>query len=158
VAYASQKSWIFSGTVKQNILCGKDYNVERSNRVIEACALEDDISASFPMAILHVLKSVAFRSVVVKRPAWNNLAWALYTDADIYLLDDPLSAVDSHVGRHLFDKSINSFLDGKIRVLVTYQLHYLKDVDRILVLNQVIVNQILTNHIFIPDDYSFIST
>ena len=63
-----------------------------------------------------------------------NLARALYIDADIYLLDDPLSAVDSKVDRLLFNKAINSFLSGKIRVLVTHQLRYLKDADQILIL------------------------
>ena len=57
-----------------------------------------------------------------------NLARSLYVDADIYLMDDPLSAVDTHVGRHLFDK---------VRVLVTHQLQYLKDVDQILILKAV---------------------
>ena len=66
-----------------------------------------------------------------------NLARALYVDADIYLLDDPLSAVDTHVGRHLFDQSIVGFLGNKIRVLVTHQLQYLKDVDKIIILKQV---------------------
>lgn len=66
-----------------------------------------------------------------------NLARALYVDADIYLLDDPLSAVDTHVGRHLFDKAIKGFLRDKVRVLVTHQLQYLKDVDQILILKTV---------------------
>jgi ATP-binding cassette subfamily C (CFTR/MRP) protein 4 len=66
-----------------------------------------------------------------------NLARSLYVDADIYLMDDPLSAVDTHVGRHLFDKAINGFLRDKIRVLVTHQLQYLKDVDQILILKAV---------------------
>ena len=63
---------------------------------------------------------------------------ALYVNADIYLLDDPLSAVDAHVGRHLFDQAVKSFLKGKIRVLVTHQLQYLTNaVDKILVLKEV---------------------
>lgn len=66
-----------------------------------------------------------------------NLARSLYVDADIYLMDDPLSAVDTHVGRHLFDKAINGYLRDKIRVLVTHQLQYLKDVDQILILKAV---------------------
>ena len=66
-----------------------------------------------------------------------NLARALYIDADIYLLDDPLSAVDAHVGRHLFDLAINSFLHDKIRILVTHQLQYLKIVDQILIIEAV---------------------
>lgn len=66
-----------------------------------------------------------------------NLARCLYVDADIYIMDDPLSAVDTHVGRHLFDQAINGFLRNKIRVLVTHQLQYLRDVDQILALKSV---------------------
>ena len=69
------------------------------------------------------------------------LARCLYVEADIYLLDDPLSAVDVHVGRHIFDYAINGFLKGKIRVLVTHQLQYLQNVDQILVLERVHTNQ-----------------
>ena len=65
-----------------------------------------------------------------------NLARAVYREADIYLLDDPLSAVDSHVGRHLFDKCIKDFLKDKVVILVTHQLQYLKEADNILVLNK----------------------
>ena len=64
------------------------------------------------------------------------MARALYTDADTYLLDDPLGAFDAHVCRHLFDKVFKSYLQGKIRMLVTHQLQYLKDADQILVLKQ----------------------
>jgi ABC-type bacteriocin/lantibiotic exporter with double-glycine peptidase domain len=63
-----------------------------------------------------------------------NLARSLYVDADIYLMDDPLSAVDTHVGRHLFDKAINGYLRDKIRVLVTHQLQYLKDVNQLVMI------------------------
>jgi len=66
-----------------------------------------------------------------------NLARCLYVDADIYLMDDPLSAVDTHVGCQLFDQAINGFLQDKIRVLVTHQLQYLKYVDQIIVLKKV---------------------
>jgi ATP-binding cassette subfamily C (CFTR/MRP) protein 4 len=69
------------------------------------------------------------------------LARALFIDADIYLLDDPLSAVDAHVGRHLFDNAIKSFLNKKIRVLVTHQLQYLNDVDKVIFLKEVSVKR-----------------
>ena len=157
MAYAPQEPWIFSGTVRQNILCGLEYDTERYNRVIEACALVDDIRL-FPKGDST---SVGERGVSLSggQKARINLARALYVEADIYLLDDPLSAVDAHVGRHLFDSGINSFLNGKIRVLVTHQLHYLKDADRILILNQVIFKLIKLlalasiNILFIPDVY-----
>lgn len=57
--------------------------------------------------------------------------------AEIYLLDDPLSAVDAHVGRQLFDECINGYLRHTTRVLVTHQLHYLKDADYIIIMNNV---------------------
>jgi ATP-binding cassette subfamily C (CFTR/MRP) protein 4 len=62
---------------------------------------------------------------------------AIYKDADVYLLDDPLSAVDPHVGKHLFDDCIAGFLKGKTVILSTHQLHHLKQVDRIIILNNV---------------------
>ena len=139
VAYAPQEPWIFSGTLRQNILCGLEFNTDRYNRVIEACALVDDIRL-FPKGDSTF---VGERGVSLSggQKARVNLARALYLDADIYLLDDPLSAVDAHVGRQLFDEAINSFLRGKIRVLVTHQLHYLKDADQVLILNKVLYNQ-----------------
>lgn len=66
-----------------------------------------------------------------------NLARAVYTEADIYLFDDPLSAVDTHVGNHLFEECIMSYLKNKTRVLVTHQLQFLKKADLIIVMNNV---------------------
>ncbi|XP_057378654.1 ATP-binding cassette sub-family C member 4-like [Daphnia carinata] len=132
VAYASQESWIFSGTVRQNILCGLKYDLKRYEKVIKACALDKDFN-HFPNGDQT---AVGERGVSLSggQKARVNLARSLYVDADIYLMDDPLSAVDTHVGRHLFDKAVNGYLRDKIRVLVTHQLQYLKDVDQILIL------------------------
>lgn len=69
-----------------------------------------------------------------------NLARAVYRQADIYLLDDPLSAVDTHVGKHLFQKCILKYLNGKTRILVTHQLQFLKKADLIVVLNEVMLD------------------
>ena len=135
IAYAPQEPWIFSGTIRQNILCGLDYDEERYRRVIKAAALERDLTL-FPIGDATALGE---RGVQLSggQKARVNLARCLYVDADIYLMDDPLSAVDTHVGRHLFDQAINGFLRNKIRILVTHQLQYLKDVDQILVLKGV---------------------
>ena len=65
------------------------------------------------------------------------LCRAIYKEADIYLLDDPLSAVDTHVGRHLFEDCICEFLQDKTRLLVTHQLQYLQTADNIIILNNV---------------------
>ena len=136
VAYSSQEPWIFSGTVRQNILCGLEYDLKRYKKVIKACALEKDFSL-FPNGDSTLIGERGV-SLSGGQKARVNLARALYIDADIYLLDDPLSAVDTHVGRHLFDKAINSYLRGKIRVLVTHQLQYLMEVDQILILKGVL--------------------
>jgi len=135
VAYASQEAWIFSGTINENILCGQEYNEQRYRQVVEAAALERD----FTLLPKGDQTLVGERGISLSggQKARVNLARCLYVDADIYLLDDPLSAVDTHVGRHLFDKAINGFLKDKTRILVTHQLQYLKEVDQILVLKDV---------------------
>ena len=139
IAYASQEPWIFAGTICQNILCGLDYDEERYDQVIRASALQWD---------LHLLPqgdatTVGERGVQLSggQKARVNLARCLYVEADVYLMDDPLSAVDAHVGRHLFDQAINGFLRNKIRILVTHQLQYLKDVDQILLLSSVFLEK-----------------
>ena len=74
----------------------------------------------------------------------------MYFDADIYLLDDPLSAVDTHVGRHLYDKCIKGFLKKKVCILVTHQLQYLKNADNIIVLKNVSTDSVNSMY-----DFSF---
>jgi ATP-binding cassette subfamily C (CFTR/MRP) protein 4 len=64
-------------------------------------------------------------------------ARAVYRNADIYLMDDPLSAVDTHVGKHLFEECIKTHLRKKTRILVTHQLQYIKDADLVVILNNV---------------------
>ncbi|XP_042212324.1 ATP-binding cassette sub-family C member 4-like isoform X2 [Homarus americanus] len=134
VAYASQEPWVFSGTVRQNILFGQRYDEKRYNEVIKVCALEQDLE-QFPQ---RDMTKVGERGVSLSggQKARVNLARAVYYDADIYLLDDPLSAVDTHVGRHLFDNCIMKHLKHKARILVTHQLQYLKPASQILVLRE----------------------
>lgn len=66
----------------------------------------------------------------------------MYREADVYLLDDPLSAVDTHVGQHLFDECVKGILKTKTVVLVTHQLHYLKAADLILLMDNVSFNSL----------------
>ena len=135
IAYASQEPWIFSANIRQNILCGSDYDAQRYKTVVKSCALDKDLTL-LPQGDQT---PVGERGVSLSggQKARINLARCLYVDADIYLLDDPLSAVDTHVGRQILDRAINGFLKDKIRVLVTHQLQYLKGVDQILVLKGV---------------------
>jgi len=135
LAYASQEPWIYTGSIRQNILCGRFYDAQRYTKVIQAAALEKDFSL-LPNGDKTIVGEKGY-SISGGQKARINLARCMYVDADIYLMDDPLSAVDTEVGRHLFDQGVKGFLQGKTRILVTHQLQYLKDVDQILILKKV---------------------
>ncbi|XP_054557204.1 ATP-binding cassette sub-family C member 4 isoform X2 [Talpa occidentalis] len=132
IAYVSQQPWVFSGTVRSNILFGKKYEKERYEKVIKACALKKDLQ----LLEDGDLTLIGDRGTTLSggQKARVNLARAVYQDADIYLLDDPLSAVDAEVGRHLFELCICQSLHEKITILVTHQLQYLKAASQILIL------------------------
>ncbi|KAL9954927.1 hypothetical protein ACROYT_G042515 [Oculina patagonica] len=134
IAYFSQKAWIFSGTIRDNILFGKFYDENRFTKVIEVCALQEDISR-FPRGDLT---SVGERGVVLSggQQARVSLARAVYADADVYLLDDPLSAVDVKVGEHIFNQCICQHLGGKIRILVTHSKRHMEAADQVVVLHE----------------------
>lgn len=137
LSYACQEPWTFNGTIKQNIILKENLNEKHYSQVIEACALKDDF-ADFQFGDNTVIGERG-ASLSGGQKARVNLARAVYRKADIYLFDDPLSAVDSQVGRYIFDDVISNrgLLQQSTRLLVTHQIDYLKDVDWIIVLNQV---------------------
>uniref|UniRef100_A0A1B6EFU5 Cystic fibrosis transmembrane conductance regulator n=1 Tax=Clastoptera arizonana TaxID=38151 RepID=A0A1B6EFU5_9HEMI len=132
ISYASQEPWLFAGSVRQNILFGMEYNKDRYKQVIKVCALRPDFE-QFPYGDKTI---VGERGVSLSggQRARINLARAVYKQADIYLLDDPLSAVDTHVGKHLFEDCITGFLKNKTCILITHQLQYLTNVEHIVFL------------------------
>lgn len=132
VAYTQQDPWIQNMSLRDNILLGSHYDPEKYQRVVRACALEPDLGI-LPAGDLTEIgeKGVNLSGGQRHRVA---LARACYQDADIYLLDDPLSAVDAHVGRHLMDGCITGLLRGKTIVLVTHQLQYLQQSSAIIVM------------------------
>uniref|UniRef100_A0A4W5PLT9 ATP binding cassette subfamily C member 4 (PEL blood group) n=1 Tax=Hucho hucho TaxID=62062 RepID=A0A4W5PLT9_9TELE len=134
LTYASQQPWIFPGTIRSNILFGKALHPQKYERVLRACALQRDMEL-LPDGDLEVIGD---RGATLSggQKARVSLARAVYQDADIYLLDDPLSAVDAEVGKHLFEQCICGLLRKKPRILVTHQLQYLKAADQILVLKE----------------------
>lgn len=134
ISYASQDPWIFAGTIEENILFGAAYDEKRLTEVIQVCALHKDIEL-MPNG-KETLVGERGISLSGGQKARVNLARALYFDADIYLLDDPLSAVDASVAKHLFEQSIKSFLRTKTVILVTHQLQFAKGADKILVVDQ----------------------
>ncbi|XP_016524098.1 multidrug resistance-associated protein 4 isoform X4 [Poecilia formosa] len=134
VTYTSQQPWILPGTIRSNILFGNEFNPKKYDRVLRACALKRDMDL-MPGGDLVMVgdRGVNLSGGQKTRVA---LARAVYRDADIYLLDDPLSAVDAEVGRHLFEECICGLLRKKPRILVTHQLQYLKAADQIVVLKE----------------------
>lgn len=133
VSYASQEPWIFSGSLRENILFGSPFEKDWYNTVIEACGLRKDIS-SFANGDLTILEDQG-TSLSGGQRSRVNLARAVYYKADIYLLDDPFSAVDAAMARHIFDKCVCGLLKQKTVVLVINQLHFFDKLDWILALN-----------------------
>ena len=134
VGYCPQTAWIQNATVKNNILFGREFNAEKYETVIRACALESD----FEMLPNSDATEIGERGITVSggQKARINIARAAYHDADILLLDDPLSAVDAHVGRTLLENCICGLMAGKTRILVTHQLHVVPRADRVFCMDQ----------------------
>ena len=134
IAYVAQQPWVFAGTVQDNILFGKPLDMGKYNMVIEACALLKDIQA-FPDGHATMIGE---RGIVLSggQRARIGLARAVYSDADIYLLDDPLSAVDAEVGRHISEQCLNNVLSTKLRIVVTHSLQYLMNAEDIVLIDK----------------------
>lgn len=134
LAYVSQQAWIQNATLKENIIFGRTLNNELYEKVINACALAQDL-AMLPGGDQTEIgeKGINLSGGQKQRVA---LARAVYSQADVYLFDDPLSAVDSHVGKHIFDNVLgeSGMLKGKTRLLVTHAVVFLPKVDEIYVM------------------------
>uniref|UniRef100_A0A8C9WDH4 ATP-binding cassette, sub-family C (CFTR/MRP), member 3 n=1 Tax=Scleropages formosus TaxID=113540 RepID=A0A8C9WDH4_SCLFO len=134
VAYVPQQAWIQNATLRDNILFGQPYNECKYRAVLDACALTPDLDV-LPGGDMTEIGEKGINLSGGQRQRVS-LARALYNDADVYLLDDPLSAVDAHVAKHIFDKVIGpeGKLAGKTRILVTHGISFLPQVNNILVM------------------------
>jgi len=134
ISYASQEPCIFSDTFKNNILLGRPLNEERYKQVVHACCLWYDINL-LPEGDETIVgpKGVSLSG---GQKARLSLARAIYSQADVYLLDDPLSAVDTKVASHIMTKCIREFLAGKTVVMVTHQVQFLSFASRVVILSR----------------------
>ncbi|PON96124.1 ATP-binding cassette containing protein [Trema orientale] len=132
IAYVSQTSWIQSGTIRDNILYGKPMEKDQYQKAIIACALDKDLN-SFDHGDLT---EIGQRGINLSggQKQRIQLARAVYSDADIYLLDDPFSAVDAHTAAILFNECIMAALRNKTVILVTHHVEFLSEFDKILVM------------------------
>jgi ATP-binding cassette subfamily C (CFTR/MRP) protein 4 len=135
ISYAPQSAWIFADTIRANILLGKSMDEERYKNVIKACCLDIDLQNFGEVGDLLMIGDKGI-NLSGGQKARISLARTLYADADLYLLDDPLAAVDPKVAKNIFDQCIgpNSLLRGKTRILVTHQTHFLVDTDQMILL------------------------
>ncbi|KAF3450334.1 hypothetical protein FNV43_RR06414 [Rhamnella rubrinervis] len=130
VAYVPQISWIFNATVRENILFGSAFEPARYQKAIDVTELQHDLD----LLPGRDLTEIGERGVNISggQKQRVSMARAVYSNSDVYIFDDPLSALDSHVAQQVFNNCIKQELQGKTRVLVTNQLHFLPQVDRII--------------------------
>ncbi|CAF4216107.1 unnamed protein product [Rotaria sp. Silwood2] len=135
ISYAPQSSWIFADTIRANILLGKPMDEQRYKNVIKACCLDIDLQNFGKAGDLLMIGDKGI-NLSGGQKARISLARALYADADLYLLDDPLAAVDPNVAKKIFDQCIGprSLLSGKTRILVTHQTHFLVETDQMILM------------------------
>lgn len=134
ISYASQEPWLFTASIKQNILFGNPFNETRYKDVLKLCSLEKDLD-QFQYGD-QTLVGDRGASLSGGQRIRINLARAIYNEADIYLLDDPFSALDSEVANEIYFNCVNSFLKNKICILITHQHQYLEQASEIILLDK----------------------
>ncbi|CAN0068906.1 unnamed protein product [Ectocarpus sp. 4 AP-2014] len=134
VAYVAQTAWIINATLKENVLMGRPFDEARYQKVLDVCDMKQDLS-QLPAGDKTEIgdKGINLSGGQKQRVS---IARAAYANADVYILDDPLSAVDAHVGRHLFDECLAGFLKDKTVILCANQLQFLPQTDLVLVLDE----------------------
>ncbi|KAK0579261.1 hypothetical protein LWI29_023572 [Acer saccharum] len=139
VAYVPQLSWIFNATLRENILFGSEFEATRYWKAIDVTALQHDLD----LLPGRDLTEIGERGVNISggQKQRVSMARAVYSNSDVYIFDDPLSALDAHVGRQVFNSCIKEELRGKTRILVTNQLHFLPQVDRIILVSEGMIKE-----------------
>lgn len=142
-AYAPQQAWIFNATVRENIVFGNTFDARRYDKSIDVSCLRKDIEKQFDGGDQTEIGEKGINMSGGQRQRLN-IARSVYSNADIYLFDDPLSALDAHVTADVFRLCIKEHLAEKTRVLVTNQLHLMPQMDRIVVMQHGKIHQIGT--------------
>lgn len=131
-AYVPQSAWILSGNIRDNILFGNPYDKEKYDKIIQACALTKDLELFANGDLTEIGERGINMSGGQKQRI--QIARSVYEDADIYLFDDPFSAVDAHTGSQLFKDCLMGILKDKTILYVTHQVEFLPTADLILVM------------------------
>ncbi|KAF9932493.1 hypothetical protein FBU30_008066 [Linnemannia zychae] len=141
IAYVPQQAWIINATLQDNIIFGASFDKKKYDQIIYACGLNPDIEVLPAGDQTEIGERGINLSGGQKQRV--SLARAAYQDSDIYLLDDPLSAVDAHVDQHLWQNLIgpSGLLKDKTRILVTHGIHHLSEMDQIIVMKDGEINE-----------------
>ncbi|KAI4384181.1 hypothetical protein MLD38_002369 [Melastoma candidum] len=131
-AYAPQSAWIQTGTIKENILFGRKMDAGLYDSILDACALKQDIELWSDGDLTVVGERGTNLSGGQKQRI--QLARSVYSDSDVYFLDDPFSAVDAHTSTYLLKRCLMGLLSSKTVVYVTHQLELLEAADHVLVM------------------------
>ncbi|KAL5214771.1 hypothetical protein ABZP36_003923 [Zizania latifolia] len=131
-AYVPQSAWILSGNIRDNILFGNPYDKDKYEKIIQACALTKDLELFANGDLTEIGERGINMSGGQKQRI--QIARSVYEDADIYLFDDPFSAVDAHTGSQLFKDCLMGILKDKTILYVTHQVEFLPAADLILVM------------------------
>ncbi|KAI8894550.1 P-loop containing nucleoside triphosphate hydrolase protein, partial [Globomyces pollinis-pini] len=135
LAYCPQQPWILTGSVEKNILFNQPLDQDRMNEVANVCGLSSDLKVFSDGFKTEIGESgVNVSGGQKSRLGLARALYTLYSGSDIYLLDDPLAALDAHVGKNVFADAIKGYLGDKTVLLVTHQLQFLQQVDKVLVL------------------------
>ncbi|XP_060078893.1 ATP-binding cassette sub-family C member 10-like [Ylistrum balloti] len=139
-ALVAQEAWIQHATIRDNILFGQTFNTKKYESVLEAAALNMDLR----MLPAGDKTEVGENGVTLSggQKARVSLARALYQDKEIYLLDDPLAAVDAHVAQHLYERCIMGLLKNKTRILCTHHTKFLGKADLVVVMDDGVITNI----------------
>ena len=134
IAYIPQKAWILNDTMRNNIIFNSPYEEQKYEKIVNICQLEPD----FELLKLGDLTTISDKGDNLSGGQKTRLtiARAVYSDADIYLFDDPFSALDAYVGKNIFDNVIKKYLKGKTILVITHALQYLPMMDYVIKMNE----------------------
>lgn len=141
ISYASEEPWLFPSTIKQNILFGQKYDKERYTKVLNVCALEVDIE-SFDRGDESIVDDSG-TNLSKGQQARINLARAIYHDCDIYLLDDCLSALDTHVQDFVFKECVKGFLKDKIVIMISHNERHIREANSVIAMENGTIKSVM---------------
>ncbi|CAG9865345.1 unnamed protein product [Phyllotreta striolata] len=154
ISYASQTPWLFSSSIKTNILCGQPYNKHKYKEILKICSLEEDLKR-LPCGDRTSIEGLPGASSGIGEKI--NLARTFYRDADIYVIDDAFGKLDAGVANDAFSEGVLRYLAGRTRIFVSNRLYHAKEAGSIVVLETGNVSRIIETEYFNEADFQYLN-